>query len=47
MAVIAQSAPEAEHLFHESWTCGHCGREFDDATRCCAHEAQCGDMTHC
>jgi hypothetical protein len=35
-------------LFHEIWKCGSCGRSFDDATSCCAHEAQCGGrFSHC
>jgi hypothetical protein len=34
--------------FHEIWTCGNCGRSFDDCTSCCAHEAQCGGhLSHC
>lgn len=47
MAVILKAADKAHALFHETWHCGRCGREFGDATRCCAHEAQCGGMTHC
>jgi len=47
MAVIAKTATKAQYLFNEYWRCGNCGREFDDATRCCAHEAQCGGMQHC
>jgi hypothetical protein len=37
----------ARSLFHEVWTCGECGRHFPDATSCCAHEAQCGELTRC
>jgi hypothetical protein len=40
-------AATATSIFHEIWSCGRCGREFGDATACCAHEAQCGVMTHC
>ena len=39
---------KARITFHEKWTCGSCGREFHDATSCCAHEAQCGgSFSHC
>jgi hypothetical protein len=34
-------------VFHEVWTCRTCDRHFPDATSCCAHEAQCGDLTRC
>jgi hypothetical protein len=35
-------------LFREMWLCGSCGRRFDDATSCCAHESQCGGrFSHC
>ncbi|HEX7223278.1 MAG TPA: hypothetical protein VF231_08500 [Candidatus Limnocylindrales bacterium] len=47
MSVILKAADRAQHLFNEVWRCNECGREFDDATRCCTHEAQCGGMQHC
>jgi hypothetical protein len=47
MTATREAAAKAAHLFHEIWRCANCGREFDDATRCCTHEAQCGTMTHC
>ena len=31
-----------DSLFHETWTCGQCGREFGDCTSVAAHEQQCG-----
>jgi hypothetical protein len=31
-----------DSIFHELWTCGHCGREFGDCTSCVTHEQQCG-----
>jgi hypothetical protein len=31
-----------DSVFHELWSCGHCGREFHDCTSCVAHEEQCG-----
>jgi len=35
-------------VYHETWTCGSCGRSFGDCTSCCAHEAQCGGrLSHC
>ena len=40
-------ALKAQITFHEKWNCGSCGREFQDATSCCAHEAQCGGFSHC
>ena len=46
-AVLNAATSKSKSLFHELWTCRHCGREFHDATRCCTHEAQCGVMTHC
>ena len=40
---LASAMPNAlDSIFHESWTCGHCGREFGDCTSCVAHEQQCG-----
>ena len=47
MTATLDAASKTRALFHEIWRCAHCGREFDDATRCCAHESQCGGMTHC
>jgi hypothetical protein len=47
MAAVLEAAPKVRSLFNELWTCGRCGREFPDATRCCAHEQQCGVMTRC
>lgn len=47
MAVVAKAADKAHQLFNERWRCGHCGREFNDATHCCTHEEQCGGMTRC
>ncbi|MEA2480944.1 MAG: hypothetical protein QOJ07_2866 [Thermoleophilaceae bacterium] len=44
---INRLATAAVSLYNEIWHCGRCGREFGDATACCAHEAQCGAMTHC
>jgi hypothetical protein len=44
---IDRLASTAQSMFNEIWSCGRCGREFGDATACCAHEAQCGVMTHC
>jgi hypothetical protein len=34
-----------DDVFHESWSCGHCGREFNDCTSCVTHEEQCGELT--
>ena len=34
-----------DDVFHESWSCGNCGREFNDCTSCVAHEEQCGGLT--
>jgi hypothetical protein len=34
-----------DSIFHESWTCGNCGREFSDCTSCVAHEEQCGGLS--
>jgi hypothetical protein len=34
-----------DDVFHETWSCGHCGREFNDCTSCVAHEEQCGGLT--
>ena len=42
-----RDATAARSLFHEVWTCRDCGRHFPDATSCCAHESQCGHLTHC
>jgi hypothetical protein len=40
---LANAIPHAlDSIFHESWSCGHCGREFHDCTSCVAHEEQCG-----
>jgi hypothetical protein len=36
-----------DDVFHESWSCGNCGREFRDCTSCVAHEEQCGGLTRC
>jgi hypothetical protein len=47
MSAVLSTAAKAHYLFNEVWRCNECGREFDDATHCCAHEAQCGTMTHC
>jgi len=47
MTTTLDAASKARSLFHEIWRCANCGREFADATRCCAHESQCGGMTHC
>jgi hypothetical protein len=44
---IDRVATKVTSVFNEVWNCGRCGREFGDATACCAHEAQCGSMTHC
>ena len=40
--VPSPAAIAAHSLFHEVWTCGHCGRLFEDCTSCVAHEQQCG-----
>jgi hypothetical protein len=46
--VFAVAMPHPlDSIFHESWTCGHCGREFGDCTSCVAHEEQCGGLTRC
>jgi hypothetical protein len=45
--VLAAAIPNILDLFHESWTCGNCGREFHDCTSCVAHEEQCGELTRC
>jgi hypothetical protein len=42
-----RAATAERSLFHEVWTCGECGRHYPDATSCCAHEAQCGELTRC
>ena len=34
-----------DDVFHETWSCGNCGREFPDCTSCVAHEEQCGGLT--
>jgi hypothetical protein len=47
MSAVRRSAATAKSLYHEVWRCRLCNREFADATNCCAHEAQCGRMTHC
>ena len=47
MSAVLNADAKTRSLFHEIWKCGRCGREFTDATRCCAHESQCGHMTHC
>jgi hypothetical protein len=40
---LAAAMPNAlDSIFHESWSCGHCGRQFPDCTSCVAHEEQCG-----
>jgi hypothetical protein len=46
MSVVRRTAVKAQSLYHEVWHCGKCGREFADCTACCAHEAQCGSMSH-
>jgi hypothetical protein len=44
-ALSAAMPTVLDSLFHESWSCGHCGREFADCTSCVAHEEQCGGLT--
>ena len=42
-ATLASAMPTAlDSLYHEVWSCGHCGREFGDCTSCVTHEQQCG-----
>ena len=44
--VLAAAMPNAlDDVFHETWSCGHCGREFRDCTSCVTHEEQCGELT--
>jgi hypothetical protein len=44
--VLAAAMPNAlDDVFHEKWSCGHCGREFRDCTSCVTHEEQCGELT--
>jgi hypothetical protein len=46
--VLAAAMPNAlDSIFHESWSCGNCGREFPDCTSVVAHEEQCGGLTRC
>jgi hypothetical protein len=47
MSAVSSAAAKIQSLYHEVWRCGKCGREFHAATDCCAHEVQCGRMTHC
>lgn len=42
-STLAAALPNVfDSIFHEVWSCGHCGREFHDCTSCVAHEEQCG-----
>ena len=46
--VLAAAMPNVlDSIFHESWSCGHCDREFPDCTSVVAHEEQCGGLTRC
>jgi hypothetical protein len=47
MTQVMDTLKQVRSLYHELWTCAHCGRQFGDATACCTHEQQCGQMTHC